>query len=128
MEFKEGSRARNNKIIFITSGIIVLLTLFSLQNKPLGKVVVVSVGDDSFQVANMLSKEGVPFTALAGEAGEGVVVAYTPLSAWSRLHKKRLGSRYDIRFGEGQVAEIIWRDRHGKELGSLLFVKVVGRP
>ncbi len=128
MEIREGSRRRNNKIIFITAGVIFLLILLSLQTAPDGKVVKVSVGDDSFQVANMLSRERIPFTAMTLEKGEGVVVDYTPVSALARLNKKTAGSRYEIYFAEGKVAAIVWRDQQGKELGRRLFVKLVAAP
>ncbi len=124
MEIREGSRRRNNRIIFITAGVIFLLIILSLQSQPNGELVKINVGDSSFKVANMLTQEGIAFRPLAGEEG-GIIVDYTPVSALDRLKKREAGSRYEIRFVDGKVAMIIWRDRQGKELGRRLFVTVM---
>lgn len=128
MEIREGSRSRNNKLIFITAAVIFLLTVLSLQTQPNGTVVKVSVGDSSFQVANLLNREGVAFSPLPSEVGDGLAVDYTPLTSWARLNKKNAGSHYEILFADGKVVNIIWRDRQGKELGSRLYIKVVVQP
>lgn len=125
MEIRQGSRRRNNKIIFITAGVIFLLILLSLQTGPKGKVVKISVGDSSFQVANLLTQEGIVFSPLAMEEGEGLVVDYTPVSPLARLNKKAAGSHYEISFVDDKVAEIVWRDKQGAKLGSLLSAKLM---
>ncbi|MDA3786643.1 MAG: hypothetical protein PF568_07160 [Deltaproteobacteria bacterium] len=122
MENSQKSRSRNNKIIFITAGAILLLVFLSWQIGPDGRVVKISVGDPSYQVANMLSREGIAFAPLAEK--EGVVVAYTPHSPWARLNKKWADSSYEIHFGANKVVHIVWRDRHGNELGRRLFVEI----
>ncbi len=124
MEIREGSRSRNNKLIFITAGVILMLILLSLQTQPKGKVVKISVGDSSFQVANMLTRAGIAFKSLVVEGGEGIVVDYSPVSPLARLNTKGAGSHYEIFFGKGKVAEIIWRDKHGEKLASLLSAQV----
>jgi hypothetical protein len=125
MDIREGSRSRNNKLIFITAGMIFLLSILSLQTQPDGKVVKIDAGDSSFQVVTMLSMEGVAFKTLPVDEGEGVVVDYTPVSPLDRLNKKYRGSRYEIHFLENRVARIVWRDKNNRQLGDLLSVKIV---
>jgi hypothetical protein len=126
MEIKEGSRSRNNKLIFITAGVVLMLIILSLlQTQPNVKVVKISVGDSNFQIANMLSQEGVVFKPLEGE--EGIIVDYIPTNAFARLNEKYTGSRYEIYFDEGKVVKIIWRAKDDGQLASLLFVKVMAR-
>ncbi|MDR9500517.1 MAG: hypothetical protein RI601_01835 [Desulfurivibrionaceae bacterium] len=122
MQNSHRSRSRNNTIIFITAGAILLLVFLSGQIGPDGRVVKISVGDPSYQVANMLSREGIAFAPLTDK--EGVVVAYTPHSPWVRLSKKGAGSSYEIHFDDNKVVDIVWRDRHGNELGRRLFVEI----
>ncbi|MBU0679857.1 MAG: hypothetical protein KKD73_00390 [Proteobacteria bacterium] len=127
MDMREGSRSRNNKLIFITAGVIFVLSIFSLQTQPGGKVVKIDVGDSSFQVVNMLSREGVAFKILPVDEGEGVVVDYTPVSPLERLNKKYSGSRYEVHFIENRVARIVWRDKDNRHVGNLLSVKIVAK-
>lgn len=127
MEIRLGSRQRNNKLIFITSAVFFLLTLLSLLTLPGGPVVKISLGDSSFQVANRLTAAGIVFKALVEEKGQGIVVEYTPDTAFARLNKKRAGSFYEICFSDDKVVDIVWRDRQGKEIGHRLFVKVGGQ-
>lgn len=124
MEIRLGSRQRNNKLIFITSAVFFLLTLLSLLYSPGGTVVKVSLGDSSFQVANRLTAAGIVFKALAEEKGQGIVIEYTPATAFARLNKKRAGSYYEVYLRDDKVVDIVWRDRQGKEIGRRLFVKV----
>ncbi|MEN8258791.1 MAG: hypothetical protein ABFS09_13090 [Thermodesulfobacteriota bacterium] len=126
MEIREGSRSRNNMLIFLTAGVVLLLIILSLlQSQQNTKVVKISVGDSSFQVANMLSREGVVYKPLEGK--EGIIVDYIPANAFARLNKKHTGSRYEIHFAEGKVVKIIWRAKDNRQLASLLFVKVVAK-
>lgn len=125
MEIREGSRRRNNKIIFITAGVIFLLIILSMQTQPTGKVLKISVGDSSYEVANMLTREGVTFKPLSGEVGGGIVVDYTPVSALDRLDRQTKNSRYEIRFDHEKVVEIVWLDANDKERSRLLFIKIV---
>lgn len=122
MEFEDGGRRRNNRIIVITGGLILLLVLFSWRTAPQTRLVKISLGDDRYQVANLLGREAIPFTLLAD--GEGLVVAYQPLSPLARLDQKKAGSRYEIHFADGKVAALVWRHRQGKELGRLLFIRL----
>jgi hypothetical protein len=122
MELEDGGRRRNNRIIVITGGLIVLLALFSWRTAPPARMVKIALGDDSYQVASLLSREAIPFTLLA--EGEGVVVEYRPLSPLARLDTRKAGSRYEIRFAGGKVTALVWRDRQGTELARLLFIRL----
>ncbi len=127
MEIREGSRSRNNKLIFITAGVILMLIILSLQTQPESKIVTINIGDSSYQVANMLTGEGIAFSVLMSERGEGIIVEYTPVTSFERLNKKKTGSQYEIYFAEGQVSRIVWRSKDKEKSTDLLFVKVAAR-
>ncbi len=122
MDIREGDRSRNNKLIFLTAGVVLMLIILSLQTQPDGKVVRISVGDNSFQLANTLTKEGILFNPLAGK--DGIIVDYTPVTPFERLNSKHQGSRYEIYFEEGKVGKIIWLSKDDRKLGELLYVKI----
>ena len=122
MDIREGDRSRNNKLIFLTAGVILMLIILSLQTQPDGNFVKISVGDSSFEIANKLNKMGISFKPIEG--ADGILVDYSPTTPFERLNNKHLGSRYEIYFEDGKVAKIVWLNKDGRQLGELIYVKV----
>ncbi len=122
MEIREGDRSRNNKLIFLTAGVVLMLIILSMQTHNDDDLVKINVGDSSFQLANRLSEKGVYFESLTH--ADGIKVRYTPVTPFDRLNNKHQGSRYEIYFEGGKVAKIIWLSESDRKLGELLYVKV----
>lgn len=124
MEIKQGNRRRNNKLIFITAGVIVLLLILARQPVPNGKLLKIRLGDSVFQVANRLNQAGIAFRSRSAAHGDALVVDYQPVSGLDRLRNRGAGSVYEIYIVDDRVALLVWRAEDGSELGRPVMIRL----
>lgn len=107
---------RNNKIIFITSGLIglaIILTLFSSR-----KIdhLTIRVGDNSLQLANQLQS----YKEMVEILPDHFIVHYIPTTPWNAVNFRRQSSHYKIFFSDGKITKIIWQEDTGHLLAPNL--------